>query len=169
TSAGLYFWNGDNAHGRGPGAVADFGQAGADEALDRIAGLAQHPPVGGEARCLDGEDETVRHRRGPFPEALRFLRTVIGRVDLDRGQMLARISQFLGLRQALRIEDAAPGREIPAADADMNSAGLDLSCGFSSDLARFDLIRFDFVRFDLTRFDLARLLCHPIVIPLSCK
>src|SRR5262249_4709384 len=105
-----------------PEPVAELGDAGIDEALDRVAGLAQDAAVGGEARCLDGEHEAVGHLARPPAEALGLLRAVIGRVDLDRGEALARVGEFLRLREPLRIEDTAPGRESPPSDADADLA-----------------------------------------------
>ena len=43
---------------------------------------------------------------------------VIGAVDLDRGELAARIFELARLREPLREEIAAPGLEGPAADAD---------------------------------------------------
>src|SRR5204862_4029102 len=43
-------------------------------------------------------------------------------VDLDRGQLPARIFELARLRKVRRIERAAPGRKHPAADADPDHA-----------------------------------------------
>src|SRR5580700_7569305 len=98
--------------------VAKLGDAGIEEALDRIARLFEHPPVDGKARSLEREHEIVRHLARPFAERRRRLRAVERAVDLDRGQPLAGVSQLLRMWQALRIERAAPRRERPAADSD---------------------------------------------------
>ncbi len=71
--------------------VAELQHAGIVELLDGIAGLRQHPAVGGKARALDREHETIRHLARPFAKALRLLRAVIGAVDLDRGQFRCRV------------------------------------------------------------------------------
>src|SRR5690348_9975200 len=105
-----------------PEPVAELGHARADEALDRIAGLAQHPAVGREAGGLDREHEAVRHLARPLAEAFWLLRAVIGGVDLDRGEMLAGVAELLRLREAFRIEHAPPGRKIPPPDADADRA-----------------------------------------------
>src|SRR5262249_30579270 len=63
------------------------------------------------------------HLARPLAEALRLLRAVIGRVDLDRGEVLARVGELLRLREPLGIEHAAPGREVPAADAAIDMSG----------------------------------------------
>src|ERR1700682_5258806 len=68
-------------------AVAEFEHAGIVEMLDRITGLRQHPAIGGKARSLYRKHKTIRHLARPFAKAFRLLRTVIGAVDLDRGQL----------------------------------------------------------------------------------
>src|SRR5262249_48173768 len=93
-----------------------------DEAFDRIAGLAQDLAVGGEARRLDREHEAVGHLARPLAKALRLLRAVVGGVDLDRGEVLARVGELFRLREALGIEHAAPGPKVPAADSDADLA-----------------------------------------------
>src|SRR5262249_46463431 len=60
----------------------------------------------------------------PAGKALRLLAAIISAIDLDRGQMLARIFKLALLRQALGIKRAAPGLEGPAADADADAAVL---------------------------------------------
>ena len=104
--------------------VAQFQHAGIVEAFHRIAGFREHPGVGREARPLQREYETVRHFAGPFAETLGLLRSVIGAVDLDRGQFGGGVFEFLRLRQLFRIENAAPWRERPAADPDVDVACL---------------------------------------------
>src|SRR6185437_2040575 len=103
----------------------EFGHAGLEEAFDRFARFAENAAVDGEARPLDREHEIVRHLVAPFDEARRLLRAVIGAVDLDRGQLRARIFEFARLRQTFGKERASPGLEGPAADADPDlSRGL---------------------------------------------
>ena len=65
------------------------------------ARLREHAAVGGEARTLEREDETVRRLVMPFGEALRLLRAVIGAVDLDGGQLAAGIFELPLLRELL--------------------------------------------------------------------
>ena len=83
-----------------------------------FARFGKDPPVGGKARALDREHETVGHGRRPLAEAFRLLRTVERRVDLDRGQPARGVGELLRLREAVGIEHAAPGLVVPAADAD---------------------------------------------------
>ena len=89
--------------------LVELGQAAADEALDRFAGLAEHAPVGRVARGLDREHEVVGRRVAPLREARRALRAVVGAVDLDRGDLPARVLELARLRQPGRIEGLAPG------------------------------------------------------------
>ena len=103
--------------------VAELGHAGIEEALDRVRAFGQHPAVGGEAGGLHGEQEAVRRLARPFAECFGLLRAVIGRIDLDRGQFRSRVVQLFGLRQLVRIENAAPRLEIPPADADIDRSG----------------------------------------------
>src|SRR5581483_3823439 len=93
-----------------------------DEALHRFGGLGQHAPIGAEARCLQGEDEAIRRLGAPLLPALGLEARVVGAVDLDRGELAAGILQLALVRQVLRIKDAAPRLEGPAADT-----GVDLS------------------------------------------
>jgi len=102
--------------------VTQFQHAGIVKPLDGIAGLRQRPAIGGEARPLQREHKTVRHLARPFAKAFRLLRTIIGAVDFDRGQLGGRVFQLLRLRQLLRIKHPAPRREGPAADADVDVA-----------------------------------------------
>ena len=99
-----------------PEPCAEFEHAGIEEILDGVAGLREHTAIGREARALDGEDKALGSFACPFAEALRLLRAVVGRIDLDRGQVLAGVGQLFRLRQALGIEHPAPRLEGPAAD-----------------------------------------------------
>src|SRR5271169_375613 len=72
----------------------------------------------GCARRLEGKHEIIRRFAGPFAKALPRLRTIEGAIDLDRGQPAACVFQLARLRQAARIELAAPWLEYPAADTD---------------------------------------------------
>src|SRR5580700_3181832 len=96
--------------------VAKLGDAGIEEALDRIARLFEHPPVDGKARALEGEHEILRHLARPFAERRRRLRAVERAVDLDGGQPLGGVAELLRVRQSLRIKYAPPRLERPAAD-----------------------------------------------------
>jgi len=102
--------------------VAQFEHAGIIKPLYGIAGFREHPPVGREARSLQREHKSVRHLAGPFAKAFRLLRAVIGAVDLDRGELRARIFELFRLRETLGIEDAAPRLKGPASDADSDLA-----------------------------------------------
>src|SRR4029077_17138859 len=86
--------------------------------------LCQHSAVGGKARPLEREDKSVRRFLAPTDEAFWSLRAVEGAIDLDRGQAAAGIFQLALLRQAGRIERAAPGLEGPTANADPDAAML---------------------------------------------
>src|SRR5260370_16319932 len=61
----------------GAEAVAELQHAGIVEMLDGIAGLRQHPAVGGKARALDREHKTVGDLARPFAHSLRLLRASI--------------------------------------------------------------------------------------------
>src|ERR1700683_1564994 len=102
--------------------VAKLGDAGIEEALDRVACFFEYAPVDGKARALEREHEILRHFARPFAECRRRLRAVERAVDLDRGQTFGGVAEFLGVRQTLRIKYAAPRLERPAADADADVA-----------------------------------------------
>src|SRR5580700_9159910 len=102
--------------------VAKLGDAGIEEALDRVAGLLEHAPVDGKARALEREHEILRHLARPFAERRRRLGAVERAVDLDRGQPLGGVGKFLRVRQALWVKHAAPRLKRPAADADADMA-----------------------------------------------
>src|SRR5271170_3136755 len=107
--------------------VAELEHAAGEEAGYRVAGFGQQASIGGEARPLHREDEVVGRLLPPLHEAFGLLGPVIGAVDLDRRELAARIFELALLRQPLRIEDAAPWLESPAADADANFT--DRLCG----------------------------------------
>src|SRR5579863_1363389 len=108
----------------GAEAVAEFEHAGIVKPLHGIAGLRQHAAVGGKARAFQREHKAVGHLARPFAKAFRLLRTVIGAVDLDRGELGSRVLQLFGLDKFFGIEPAAPRLERPAADADEDAAGF---------------------------------------------
>src|SRR5690606_582028 len=70
-----------------------------------------------------------RRRRAPLAEGLRGLAAIEGGVHLDRGEAAARIVELVLARQVLRVEGAAaPGREIPASDADPDQRAAPSRC-----------------------------------------
>src|SRR5690606_6324469 len=75
------------------------------EALQRLAGLGEDLPVGGEARALHREDEAVRRLLAPLPPAVGLEAGVVGAVDLDGGQMAAGVAELILLLQRVGIED----------------------------------------------------------------
>src|SRR5215471_2828530 len=102
--------------------LAELSDARIEKTLDRVARLAEHPPVDGVARTFHGENEGLRNLGGPFAERRRRLRAVERAVDLNRGQVLAGVGQLARLREALRIENPAPGLVGPAANTRVNMA-----------------------------------------------
>ena len=121
-SASSNFLNGANCQSRGPSLSPSSVTPELRNRLIEFAGLPEHAAVGDEARSLDGEHEAVRHLARPFAEGRRRLRAVERAVDLDRGQALAGVGELLRMRQALRIEHAAPRLEGPAADPNVDMA-----------------------------------------------
>src|SRR5712671_2021492 len=113
-----------NRHVRGelpqdrPKLVAQLGDAVRDEALEDRACPGEIGAVRRNARPLEREDEVVRSLVVPAVEARRLLRAVESAVDLDRRQQPAGMAELARLRQAWRVEDAAPRRIDPAADPD---------------------------------------------------
>ena len=102
--------------------VAEFGHAGIEKAFNRISGLSQHAPVHGIARTFEREHEAVRNLPRPIAVGLWRLHAIERAIDLDRRQMLRGIFQFARMRQAFRVEHAAPWFVGPAADADADFA-----------------------------------------------
>src|SRR6516162_959248 len=86
---------------------AEFGYAGIKKALDRVAGLLEYVPIGGKTRTLERELEAVRHFARPFAVGCRRLGAVEGAIDLDRGEPLGGVGEFLRMWQALGIEHSA--------------------------------------------------------------
>jgi len=116
--AGIEFFGGRELPEQGAETIAEFGHAGIQKPFDRVAGLLKHAPVGGKARPFEREDKAGGNLARPFVKRRRRLRAIECAVNLNRGQARAGISEFLGVRQALRIENAAPRLEGPAADTD---------------------------------------------------
>src|ERR1700733_10897672 len=102
--------------------LPELGHAGMEEALDRIAGLLEPPPVDGKAWTFEREHEARWNSIRPFAKRRRRLRAIERAVDLDRSQPLTGIGQLLGVRQPLRIEHPTPRRVGPAADPDADFA-----------------------------------------------
>src|SRR5438128_10907561 len=75
----------------GPKPLSQFEYAAGEETLDRWPCLRQHRAVGGIARRLEREHEIIRRRGRPFAKAFRLLGAVEGAVDLDGGELAARI------------------------------------------------------------------------------
>src|SRR5205807_7542287 len=98
--------------------VTQFDDAARNEALEDRACAGEIGAVRRHSRPLEREDEILRRLVVPAAEARRLLRAVEGAVDLDRGELAAGIAELARLRQARRVEDAAPGWKDPSADAD---------------------------------------------------
>ena len=75
-----------------------FQHTAGEEPLDRGTGLGQHAPVGCELRTFEREHEIVRRLGRPFAEAVRLLRAIEGTVDLDAGELTARVFEFARVR-----------------------------------------------------------------------
>ena len=99
----------------------ELGEARGEEALDEVAGLGERLLLGDETGAFHREDETVRRGGSPGAEALRTLQPVMRGVDLDRGELRRGVGELVRLLQALRVEDAAPRRVTPPADADADA------------------------------------------------
>lgn len=99
-------------------------QAGGEEIGERRLDLAQPQHMGDETRSLDRKDEIVGRFVAPAAEAFGTLQTVEGAVDLDRRKVPGGVGKLLLLRQALRVELAAPGRIGPAGYADAHRSRL---------------------------------------------
>src|SRR5262245_20680618 len=78
--------------------------------------------MGEKATALHREHEVVGRVRVPAEIARRPLERVERAVDLDRAEPPAGELELTPLRQALRIEDAAPRGVAPAGDADPHAA-----------------------------------------------
>ncbi len=102
---------------------AEFGDAGGQEMGDRGGELGRVAAVAGGAGRLDREHEVLGHRVAPADEAFAGLGAIEGGVDLDGGEAGGGVGELLGFRQAGWVEAAAPGGEIPAADADGDARG----------------------------------------------
>lgn len=89
-----------------------------DKALDGFTGCGQHLVMGRIAHRLEREDKIIRCFVAPLSKGGRLEGAVVSAVDFDSGEPLAGVTQLLAVRQAFRIEVAAPGRVGLAADAD---------------------------------------------------
>src|SRR5579859_297616 len=83
-----------------PELLPQFLDAAAEKAFERRPRAAEIGAVRQIARALQGEDEIRRRFVMPAPEGLRILQPVEGAVDLDGGDLPARIMQFLRLPQS---------------------------------------------------------------------
>ena len=101
-----------------------LGHAGVEKPFDGVARLRQHAPVDRIAHALHRENEPLRRLLAPLGEGGGRLRAIERAVDLDRGQVLARVLQLARMWQAVRIEHPAPGLERPPADAGPDRALL---------------------------------------------
>ena len=98
---------------------SECGEALRDEIADALGALAEVRPHDAEARTLDRELEAVGNGLCPRFPALRLLPAVEGRVDLDRRQRTRdAYSSSFDCGELVGIEDAAPRRVGPAANAD---------------------------------------------------
>ena len=104
--------------------VAQFGHATVDEAPDVRSSVCQHAPLRDEARRLDREHEVLRRRVVPLGKDFGLLQSVERAVDLDRGDLAARIVELVLLAHVRWIERLAPGFVAPSADADPNATVL---------------------------------------------
>src|SRR5581483_9372627 len=88
--------------------AAEAKHARGEEIRERRLELGEPAHVGDVARAFDREDEVVGRRLYPAREVLRPLQRIEGAVDLDGVEPLAHMRELAAVRQALRIEDAAP-------------------------------------------------------------
>ena len=89
-----------------------------EEVGQRHADVAQLLEVGDVAAALDGEQEVVGGLRGPRAVGPGPLQRVERPVDLDRVHQAGEVRELAALRQAGRVEHAAPRRVAPARRAD---------------------------------------------------
>src|SRR5260370_6278105 len=101
-----------------PELVAQLEHARAKEAVDRRTCRRQIGAVSDKTRALQRKHKILRRLIVPAAKARRLLRAVEGAVDLDSGDLAARMAELARLRQAGRIKDTAPWRKHPAADPD---------------------------------------------------
>src|SRR5262245_22352554 len=73
--------------------------------------------MGHELRRFDSEGKILGHLIGPGLERLRLLERVKRAVDLDRGDLPARVLELLLLRDSFRVKGASPGGVNPAGHA----------------------------------------------------
>src|SRR5215469_9806733 len=100
--------------------LAQFEHAAAKEAVDRGGRGCEIPAMCRVARSLEGENKILGRLAVPPAETRRPLGAVERPVDLDRGDLAARIAELASLCQARRIEDPAPGWVNPAPNPDAN-------------------------------------------------
>ena len=127
-SSASNFLNGASCQSTGPSFSPSSVTPGLEEPFDRAARLGELLGIDDGAMALHREDEILRRLVAPLGETLRPLAAIERAVDLDGGQLPARVLKLAPRRQLLRIEDAAPGGEGPAADADADLRRLALLC-----------------------------------------
>src|SRR6185295_11827471 len=108
----------------GAEAGTEFGDAGIQEYFYRIRSLGKNAAVRRVTRSLQRKDKSLRRFSRPLSKRRWFLCAIKRSVDFDRSEMRARILEFLRMRQSFGIEHAAPRREGPAANTDVNPAYL---------------------------------------------
>ena len=140
-SAASNFFVGGNCHSSGPRRSPSSITPGLEELLDRFAGLGELAAMGRVARCLDREDEAVRHLARPFAEGRRCLGAIERAVDLDRGETGAAYSSSRVFGRPVGVEHAAPRREGPAADAEIDASQVSSSQVSSPQVSSSQVLR----------------------------
>src|SRR5262249_29064895 len=90
-------------------------------------GFCQHFALSHETWCFEREDEALRRFVTPLREHLGRLQSIERAVDLDRGDLAARIAQLILLGYLARIERLAPRLVTPATDTRADPSGLSRS------------------------------------------
>src|SRR5204863_9064926 len=85
-------------------------------AVAELSVVREEPPA------FHGEHEVGRGIVVPAPVTGGALERIEGAIDLDGAEPLARVLELARLREADRIENAAPGRVSPARDPDADVA-----------------------------------------------
>ena len=107
--------------------VTEFGESALHEGRDRAPAIGEHAAIGRVARRLQREHEALRRLAAPLCVGRGLLRAVKRSIDLDRGQVAARVLELEPLHERVGIEAAAPGLVGPAADADAHDAGAEFA------------------------------------------
>src|SRR5260370_34316027 len=98
-----------------PELVAQLEHARAKEAVDRRTCRRQIGAVSDKTWALQRKQKILRRLIVPAAKARRLLRAVEGTVDLDGGDVAARIAELARLRQARPRKDNAPAAKHPIA------------------------------------------------------